>query len=158
MVLSHRLLSGPVFLSLFLCFTFVSTNVQGKIALQKDDRISMIGAGMGSRMIHYGHFETEMQLRFPRHRLVIRNMCDEGNTPGFRPHPGRPQEEQFAFPGAKSLVPPRFLANSSPAGFFENPDQWLTRLRTDIVLAFLVLIHLSQAPTVWKHSKKNFPT
>ena len=87
-------------------------------------------------MVHYGHFETEMQLRFPHHRLVIRNMCDEGNTPGFRPHPGRPQEEQFAFPGAKNLVPPRFLAKSSPAGFFENPDQWLTRLQTDIILAF----------------------
>ena len=110
--------------------------LEGKIALKKDHHISMIGAGMGSRMIHYGHFETEMQLRFPRYRLVIRNMCDEGNTPGFRPHPGRPQEEQFAFPGAKNLVPPRFLAQSAPAGFFENPDQWLTRLQTDIILAF----------------------
>jgi len=123
-----------LFLSFFL--TTLSVHLQGKIALQKDHHISMIGGGMGSRMIHYGHFETEMQLRFPHHRLVIRNMCDEGNTPGFRPHPGRPEEEQFAFPGAKNLVPPRFLAKSSPAGFFENPDQWLTRLQTDIILAF----------------------
>jgi hypothetical protein len=91
----------------------------GKIALQKEHRISMIGAGMGSRMVHYGHFETEVQLRFPHHRLVIRNMCDEGNTPGFRPHPGRGQEEQYAFPGAKNLVPAKFQANTKSSGFLK---------------------------------------
>lgn len=112
------------------------SELSAKIALGKDYRISMIGAGMGSRMIHYGHFETEVQLRFPRHRLVIRNMCDEGNTPGFRPHPGRALEDQYSFPGAKNLVPARLQANSNPAGFFETPDQWLTRLRTDVILAF----------------------
>ena len=134
MVSSHFHFYRALLLSLFV-FTS-SFHLSGKIALQKDHHISLIGAGMGSRMVHYGHFETEMQLRFPHHRLVIRNMCDEGNTPGFRPHPGRPEEEQFAFPGANNLVPPRFLAKSSPAGFFENPDQWLTRLQTDIILAF----------------------
>ena len=58
------------------------------LPLEKGDRIALIGAGMGSRMIHYGHFETELHLRFPTNNLTIRNLCDEGNTPGFRPHPG----------------------------------------------------------------------
>ena len=83
--------SASIFTGLSCCpyLFFVSGfHLFGKIALQKDHHISMIGAGMGHRMVHYGHFETEMQLRFPHHRLVIRNMCDEGNTPGFRPHPG----------------------------------------------------------------------
>ena len=58
------------------------------IKLDKDARIAMIGNGLGSRMIHFGHFETEMQLRYPDSLLFIRNMCDGGNTPGFRPHSG----------------------------------------------------------------------
>ena len=149
---------SPIFKATLAFFFAFSFPLLGKIALQKDHHISMIGAGMGSRMVHYGHFETEMQLRFPHHRLVIRNMCDEGNTPGFRPHPGRPEEEQFAFPGAKNLVPPRFLAQSAPAGFFENPDQWLTRLQTDIVLAFLGLILPFPDLKVWRHTRKNYPT
>ena len=129
-------LNGRVFSPLLLGLFLLVHSSTGKIALQKEHRISMIGAGMGSRMVHYGHFETEVQLRFPHHRLVIRNMCDEGNTPGFRPHPGRGQEEQYAFPGAKNLVPAKFQAITKPSGFFETPDQWLTRLRTDIILAF----------------------
>ena len=75
-----------------------------KIDVNKNDTISLIGSGMGSRMIHYGHFETEIFLRFPNHDLTIRNLCDEGNTPGFRPHPSREQEGQYAFPGAKELI------------------------------------------------------
>ena len=120
----------------FLISAITTLSLSAKIALKKDYKVSLVGAGMGSRMVHYGHFETEVQLRFPHYRLVIRNLCDEGNTPGFRPHPGRGQEEQFAFPGAKELVPARFRANTQPAGFFETPDQWLTRLQTDVVLAF----------------------
>jgi mono/diheme cytochrome c family protein/glucose/arabinose dehydrogenase len=87
-------------------------------------------------MVHYGHFETELQLRFPALNLTIRNLCDEGNTPGFRPHPGREQQSQYAFPGAKELISKKLQATSGPKGHFESPDQWLTRLETDVVLAF----------------------
>lgn len=84
-------------------------------------------------MMYYGHFETETQLRFPDSSLIIRNMCDAGNTAGFRPHPGR--ELPWAFPGAEKFQTE--LANSSNSvGHFETPDQWLTRLETDIILAF----------------------
>ncbi len=136
MLTCNRLSAGHLLSYLFLLTFLWGGSLCGKIALRKDYHISLVGAGMGSRMIHYGHFETEAQLRFPHYRLVIRNLCDEGNTPGFRPHPGRGQEEQYAFPGAKNLVPPKYRANTSPAGFFETPDQWLTRLQTDVVLAF----------------------
>jgi len=112
------------------------TSYAEKLSLQKGDRISLIGAGMGSRMIHYGHFETEMYLRFPNKDLTIRNLCDEGNTPGFRPHPGREQHGQYAFPGAKELISPKLQADTGPRGHFESPDQWLTRLKTDVALAF----------------------
>ena len=91
---------------------------------------------MGSRMIHYGHLETELYLRSPLKDLTLRNLCDEGNTPGFRPHPGRGQGGQYAFPGAQELISQKLKAGSGPNGHFETSDQWLTRLKTDVIIAF----------------------
>jgi glucose/arabinose dehydrogenase/mono/diheme cytochrome c family protein len=107
-----------------------------QIDVNKNDTISLIGSGMGSRMIHYGHFETEIFLRFPNHDLTIRNLCDEGNTPGFRPHPSREQIGQYAFPNAKELIHKSLQANTKPKGHFPTPDQWLANLKTDILLCF----------------------
>jgi mono/diheme cytochrome c family protein/glucose/arabinose dehydrogenase/lysophospholipase L1-like esterase len=107
-----------------------------RLVPKKNGRIVILGAGLGSRMMKYGHFETELQLRYPEHRLTIRNIADEGNTPGFRPHPGRGFAQQFAFAGAKELVPGEYHKNSNPQGHFETPDQWLTRLQADTILAF----------------------
>ncbi|HAV64300.1 MAG TPA: hypothetical protein DCY13_18280, partial [Verrucomicrobiales bacterium] len=87
-------------------------------------------------MNHFPHFETEVFLRHPDRNITIRNMGDEGDTPGFRPHPGRNQEQQYAFPGAKELLPPELQAPSNPRGHFETPDQWLTRLGADTIIAF----------------------
>ena len=92
------------FLSLFLITASFLPIVDAKISLSKGDDIVLVGAGMGSRMIHYGHFETEVYITHEDLNLKIRNLCDEGNTPGFRPHPSRNQEEQYAFPGAKELI------------------------------------------------------
>jgi len=84
-------------------------------------------------MLNFGYFETEMHLRYPEQQLLIRNMCDGGNTPGFRPHSGR--FSPWAFPGAEKFQTE--LANfSNSQGHFETPDQWLTRLKADIILAF----------------------
>ncbi|MEM9159983.1 MAG: PVC-type heme-binding CxxCH protein, partial [Verrucomicrobiota bacterium] len=64
--------------------------------------------------------------------FVFRNMCMPGDTPGFRPHPGR--ESQWAFPGAERFHPG--LTTHLGQGHFETPDQWLTRLKADTVLGF----------------------
>ena len=114
----------------------IASTLHATLELKKGDRVTFVGAGMGSRMVHYGHFETELHLRFPALNLTIRNLCDEGNTPGFRPHPGREQQAQYAFPGAKELISKKLQTTSGPKGHFESPDQWLTRLETDVVLAF----------------------
>ncbi|MEM1442004.1 MAG: PVC-type heme-binding CxxCH protein [Verrucomicrobiota bacterium] len=110
--------------------------VPEQLVVNQGDRIVIIGAGMASRMNHFGHFETELFLRNPDKDISIRNMGDEGNTPGFRPHPGRNQDGQYAFPGAKELLPAELQAPSKPQGHFETPDQWLTRLGADTILAF----------------------
>lgn len=113
-----------------------SAKAPDKLIVEKGDHIVLIGAGMASRMMHFGHFETELFLRFPDADLTIRNMGDEGNTPAFRPHPSRDYEGQFAFPGAKLLVKPELRNDSKPAGHFETPDQWLAHLKADTILAF----------------------
>ncbi len=84
-------------------------------------------------MLHFGTFETEMQLRYPTDSLVIRNMCDGGDTPGFRPHSGR--VSPWAFPGAEKFHT-ELAQNSGSEGVFETPDEWLSRLKADIIIAF----------------------
>lgn len=93
----------------------------------------LLGGNLGSRMMNYGHFETEMQVRYPNDRLYIRNMCDGGDTPGFRPHASR--NTPWAFPGAEKFQT-EYANKSESEGHFDYPDQWLTRLKADVIVAF----------------------
>src|SRR5688500_480382 len=103
------------------------------VEVRKNSHIVLIGNNLGSRMMNFGHFETEMHVRYPDSLLFIRNMCDGGNTPGFRPHASR--VSPWAFPGAEKFQTE--LANYSDSqGHFETEDQWLTRLQADIIIAF----------------------
>ncbi|MHB1178427.1 MAG: PVC-type heme-binding CxxCH protein [Daejeonella sp.] len=103
------------------------------LKIKKGSHIILIGNNLGSRMMNFGYFETEMHLRYPDSLLYIRNMCDGGNTPGFRPHSGRPSP--WAFPGAEKFQTE--LAKSPDSqGFYETPDQWITRHKADIIIAF----------------------
>jgi len=106
---------------------------QNALPIQKGSRIFLIGNNLGSRMMNYGHFETEMQLRYPDSMLYIRNMCDGGNTPGFRPHAAR--NRPWAFPGAEQFQT-ELAAYSYSEGNFELPDEWLSRHKADIIIAF----------------------
>lgn len=99
----------------------------------KGSHIVLIGNNLGSRMMNFGHFETEMHVRYPDSLLFIRNMCDGGDTPGFRPHSGR--NSPWAFPGAEKFQT-EMAHPSGSEGHFETPDEWLTRLKADIILAF----------------------
>ena len=74
---------------IFLIFLYTVQCTQthdAKFEIKKSAHIVLIGNNLCSRMMNFGHFETEMHLRFPDSLLYIRNMCDGGNTPGFRPH------------------------------------------------------------------------
>jgi len=111
-----------------------------KFELSEGSRVVFLGNGLGSRMTRYGLFETEIYRRHPSQRLVIRNMADEGNTPGFRPHSGRPSP--WAFPGAEKYYEPlsdakdRWGSGHAGHGTYESPDAWLTRLKADVIIAF----------------------
>ena len=103
------------------------------VNIKPNSSIVLLGNNLGSRMLNYGFFETEMHLRFPDDSLKIRNMCDGGNTPGFRPHSAR--NSPWAFPGAEKFQT-ELAQTSGSEGFFPSPDEWLTQLKADIVIAF----------------------
>ncbi len=124
-----------------LAFLFsVVTCTAAPLTLEKDSRIVLIGNGLGSRMMQFGTFEASLQLLHPDKQLFIRNMCDEGDTPGFRPHSARPSP--WAFPGAEKFHPPlsttkdRWGSGHSGSGSMPTPDEWLTQLKPDIIIAF----------------------
>ena len=122
-----------VFVLVFMLFSVLQFQQPVKLELKQDAHISLIGGNLGSRMMHYGHFETEMHIRYPEKSLFIRNMCDPGETPGFRPHASR--FSPWAFPGAEKFQT-EYANNSDSEGHFDSPDQWLTKLNTDIIIAF----------------------
>ncbi|WP_421828490.1 PVC-type heme-binding CxxCH protein [Larkinella sp.] len=113
------------------------------IPLKKGSRIMLLGNNLGSRMMNYDNFETELQVRYPDSELFIRNMCDGGDTPGFRPHASR--NLPWAFPGAEKFQT-EYANPSQSEGHFETPDQWLTRLKTDIIVAFFGYNESFQGP------------
>ncbi len=119
-----------LFLILFVNTSF-QPNTTPKLKVQKSSSISLIGGNLGSRMIHYDYFETALQILYPDNQLTVRNMCDGGDTPGFRPHSSR--KTSWAFPGAEKFQT-EFANPSDNQGHFPYPDEWLTSLKTDIVI------------------------
>ena len=130
-VLSPILAMTILVLSPILCA--LSDTETNKLQLSKGTHIVLIGNNLCSRMMNFGHFETEMHLSYPKSKLFIRNMCDGSNTPGFRPHSGR--LSPWAFPGAEEYNID-YSRNSDSQGHFETPDEWLTRLKADVIIAF----------------------
>ena len=98
----------------------------------KGERIVLVGNGLAERDVYYSRIETELHLRYPEHQLLFRNMGRPGDTPAFRPHPSR--TSQWAFPGAEKFHPE--LSVHHGKGFFPTPDQWLTHLKADTIVAF----------------------
>jgi len=122
-----------VFGLIIIAFSAFQFSESETIKISRGSRIILLGGNLGSRMMNYGHFETEMQVRYPDSLLYIRNMCDGGDTPGFRPHASR--NLPWAFPGAEKFQT-EYAKNSGSEGHFDTPDQWLTRLKTDVIVAF----------------------
>jgi mono/diheme cytochrome c family protein/glucose/arabinose dehydrogenase len=124
----------PILLIVTIC-SFIAFNVPSskKLKIKKGSHIILIGNNLGSREMNYGFFETELHMRYPDSLLYIRNMCDGGNTPGFRPHSARPTP--WAFPGAEKFQT-ELAKSGETEGFNDYPDQWLSKHKADIIIAF----------------------
>ena len=129
----HSILYSVLVLIFLLFIQGCTDEKEALVQIKPHSSIALIGNNLGSRMLNFGTFETEMQLRYPKDSLVIRNMCDGGDTPGFRPHSGR--VSPWAFPDAKQFQT-ELAQNSGSEGVFETPDEWLSRLKADIIIAF----------------------
>lgn len=131
----NRIVVPKVLVVLVIAFVSFKCEYPDRSALiiKKGAHIILIGNNLGSREMNFGHFETEMHMRYPDSQLYIRNMCDGGNTPGFRPHSGR--RSPWAFPGAEKFHT-ELTRNSDSQGDYETPDQWITRHKADIIVAF----------------------
>ena len=78
------------------------------LEIRKGDHISLIGNTLADRMQHDGWLETHLQGRFPQHELTIRNL-------------GYSADE---------------LTIRLRSADFGTPDEWLSRTKTDVILAF----------------------
>lgn len=117
----------PTFLAI------LSISSSGQVELKKDQHIAIIGGSLGAGMDHYSFFETEIYLRNPDKNLIIRNMCDDADTPGMRIRAGR--KSAWAFPGAEKFQPE--VANqkrNTNAGSLETEDAVLTRQKIDLII------------------------
>ena len=101
------------------------------LEIMENDRIVLLGNGLGERMLNFPYFETRLHRLYPDANLIIRNICRPGDTPGFRPHPSR--KSQWAFPGAEAFHPE--YQTHLGIGHFPTPDEWLTELKADTILA-----------------------
>ena len=96
------------------------------------EHIVMIGNALGERLQYFGQFETLLHLRFPAEKLYVRSISHSGDTPAYRPRPGR--TSQWAFPGAEKFRPE--FAQHLGEGHFPSDDEWLTLTKADTILAF----------------------
>lgn len=57
------------------------------LALQRGDRIVLVGNTLAERQQHFNHFETLLLTRFPDLQLVVRNLGWSGDTLTLQPRP-----------------------------------------------------------------------
>ncbi|HXG48445.1 MAG TPA: PVC-type heme-binding CxxCH protein, partial [Methylomirabilota bacterium] len=82
--------------------------VPGKLTLQKGDHIALIGNALAERMQHDSAFETLLHRAFPEHDLTVRNLGFSGDE----------------------------IVTRARSENFGSPDDWLTRVKADVILAF----------------------
>ena len=76
----------------------LTSGLAAKIKLMNGDDICLVGAGMGSRMIHYGHFETEIYLRHPSLNLKSEIYVTKETLPAFAHTPAGIRKSSTLFP------------------------------------------------------------
>jgi azurin len=80
----------------------------GPLKLNKGDHVAIIGNTLPDRMQHDGYLETLVFAKHPQHDLVFRNLAVAGDEVAFR-H----RSENFG-----------------------TPDEWLTKVKADVIFAF----------------------
>ncbi|MCU0400918.1 MAG: hypothetical protein MUE75_07890, partial [Algoriphagus sp.] len=74
----NKLISAQSYLFIFILLGVLSGGCtpEKTLEIRKGSKITLVGNNLGSRMMEYGLFETEMHMRYPDSTLFIRNLCD----------------------------------------------------------------------------------
>ncbi|MBK1832838.1 PVC-type heme-binding CxxCH protein [Roseibacillus ishigakijimensis] len=99
---------------------------------EKGETIVFLGNALPERMEHFGYFETLLHENFADKNITFRNMGKPAYTPAFRPEAGQP--DPWAFPGAQKFRPE--IKKHFGKGHYPKPDDWLTILGADTIVAF----------------------
>ena len=112
-----------------------------KLELKPGDKVVLIGNLLAERESYFGHIETRLHARFPKHKLVVRNLGWSGDTVDGR-------SDQFAFGVLRALLkpgqPPRIGAKAdlapslAAAHHTVQPRQFQQPLRAQVGLAVKV--------------------
>lgn len=81
---------------------------QQRLVFKTGDHVCFLGNTLGERMQHDGYLEAVLHFRYPKHELVIRNLCFSGDE----------------------------LNTRLRSADFGTPDEWLTRCEADVIFAF----------------------
>ena len=126
-------------LALFVGLTAFAAQTPGPIDPPSGGVIVLLGGGQGERLLRAPTFEVELQRHFAGRDLTFRNLCDDGDTPGYRDHSGR--NSPFAYPGAEKFYPLSkakdfWGSGHAGSGFSQSPDEWLKGLKADVIIAW----------------------
>jgi len=97
--------------SVLLALAFITVTWAGaaeKLELKPGDHVAIIGNTLADRMQHASYFEALTYEKFPKHDLVFRNLSMSADEITVRPR----------------------------SADFGTPDEWLTKVQADVVLAF----------------------
>ena len=91
-----------------LLVALLSNAAAAPLDLRKGDHIALIGNGLPDRMQHHGWLETLIYAKFPKEDLVFRNLAMAGDE----------------------------VATWHRSENFGSRDEWLTKTKADVILAF----------------------
>ncbi len=103
-----KLLCSVSSLLLSLSLVFAGQATAAPLELKPGDQVCLIGGALPDRMQHHGWLETLIYAKFPRHDLVFRNLAAAGDE----------------------------VATWHRSENFGSREEWLTKTKADVVLAF----------------------
>src|SRR4030095_1176796 len=95
--------------------------------LKKNERIALVGGGLGERMNIYGNFETLLHSRFPQLELVVRNFCWPADEVARRQ---RPNDYTAIDDPLKIFEPDTFICFFGYSAWFAGPAG-IDKFKTD---------------------------
>ena len=125
-----RRFASPM-ISLFLLIFFVTVEAKSQtLTLPENGRIAVIGNNLADRMQHQGWLESYIQAFHPKHKLSFRHLGFTGDEVNTRPRSNN----------------------------FGSADQWLTKVRADVVFCFFGFNEALRGPEHVGTFKQNLAT